>query len=67
MGELRKPQFAEEGLTVWVESYELSKTSRWCERFINFIEKLFVTKFLNHGFGRHCTRCSLQRNICTGN
>ncbi len=33
----RKLQFAEEGPTLQVESYELSKTLRWCERLINSI------------------------------
>ncbi len=35
----RKLQFAEEGPTLRVESYELSKTLRWCERVINSIMK----------------------------
>ncbi len=33
----RKLQFAEEGPTLHVESYELSKTLRWYERLINSI------------------------------
>ncbi len=36
---IRKVQFAEEGPTLWVESYDLSKTLRWCERLINSIKK----------------------------
>ncbi len=33
----RKLQFAEEGPMLQVESYELSKTLRWCDRLINSI------------------------------
>ena len=39
-------QFAEEGLTLWVESSELSKTLHWCERLINSIMNLCVLHFL---------------------
>ncbi len=34
----RKLQFAEEGPTLRVQSYELSKTLRWCERLINCVK-----------------------------
>ena len=33
----RKLQFAEEGPTLRVESYDLSKTLHWCEHVINSI------------------------------
>ncbi len=41
----RKLQFAEKGPKLRVESYELPKTLRWCERLINSIGKFCVRDF----------------------
>ena len=42
----RKLQFAEEGPTLHVESYELLKTLRWCERLIKSIKnKIYSNMF----------------------
>ncbi len=42
----RKLQFAEEGPTLQVESYELLKTLRWCERLIKSIKsKIYSNMF----------------------
>ncbi len=38
----QKLEYAEEGPTLWVESYELLKTLRWCECLINSITYVFI-------------------------
>ncbi len=42
----RKLQFAEEDQTLLVESYEVSKTLRWCERLINSINNEKVSNVI---------------------
>ncbi len=57
----RKLQFAEEGPTLWVESYKLSKTFRWYEHLINSIMNLSQPSklpfWLKHEYGQHVLAC----------
>ncbi len=63
-GLCRMFQFAEEGLTLRVESSELSKTLHWCERLINSIMNLCFLQYLRESVFRQSSAGHCYLPLC---